>query len=216
MSLTTLYFFFFFNDTATTEIYTLSLHDALPICPRDVNAHELLHEINALPPELHQITRTQRGVRRSHAGQLAVDGGDAIFQRRRERRRRTAHHPGVGVDALELLLERRRFLLDRSEICGICLPSAERPEDEQPGDRRRRGHAPCPPAAAPPAPLHQHRIAHDRPAVARGASCRQRLELRDALIQRIELRPALRAPLRVRARRRGSPARPQRQQIIHR
>src|SRR3712207_8629915 len=26
-------FFFFFNDTATTEIYTLSLHDALPICP---------------------------------------------------------------------------------------------------------------------------------------------------------------------------------------
>src|SRR2546427_3357215 len=35
--------FFFFNDTATTEIYTLSLHDALPIlavllamCPRDL------------------------------------------------------------------------------------------------------------------------------------------------------------------------------------
>src|SRR3712207_9400067 len=30
-------FLFFFNDTATTEIYTLSLHDALPIsvaCPR--------------------------------------------------------------------------------------------------------------------------------------------------------------------------------------
>src|SRR5256884_644241 len=26
------YSFFFFNDTATTEIYTLSLHDALPIC----------------------------------------------------------------------------------------------------------------------------------------------------------------------------------------
>src|SRR2546428_8816471 len=26
--------FFFFNDTATTEIYTLSLHDALPIYPR--------------------------------------------------------------------------------------------------------------------------------------------------------------------------------------
>src|SRR3712207_9354437 len=25
-------FLFFFNDTATTEIYTLSLHDALPIC----------------------------------------------------------------------------------------------------------------------------------------------------------------------------------------
>src|SRR2546427_3301015 len=28
-------FFFFFNDTATTEIYTLSLHDALPIWTMD-------------------------------------------------------------------------------------------------------------------------------------------------------------------------------------
>src|SRR3712207_8328815 len=26
-----MFYFFFFNDTATTEIYTLSLHDALPI-----------------------------------------------------------------------------------------------------------------------------------------------------------------------------------------
>src|SRR5256885_9713893 len=31
MLLLHIYFFFFFNDTATTEIYTLSLHDALPI-----------------------------------------------------------------------------------------------------------------------------------------------------------------------------------------
>src|SRR5690348_18448757 len=30
-------FFFFFNDTATTEIYTLSLHDALPIFATDNN-----------------------------------------------------------------------------------------------------------------------------------------------------------------------------------
>src|SRR6202047_5625594 len=30
-SVVSLVFFFFFNDTATTEIYTLSLHDALPI-----------------------------------------------------------------------------------------------------------------------------------------------------------------------------------------
>src|SRR2546427_8383373 len=31
-------FFFFFNDTATTEIYTLSLHDALPISDRGAGA----------------------------------------------------------------------------------------------------------------------------------------------------------------------------------
>src|SRR5439155_21070065 len=30
------FFFFFFTDPATTEIYTLSLHDALPICPSNV------------------------------------------------------------------------------------------------------------------------------------------------------------------------------------
>src|ERR1017187_11017541 len=41
-------FFFFFNDTATTEIYTLSLHDALPISLREPNGEWLRLEI-ALP-----------------------------------------------------------------------------------------------------------------------------------------------------------------------
>src|SRR3712207_9550967 len=49
-------FFFFFNDTATTEIYTLSLHDALPICrvghghplPRPGELHgALVHDLRA-------------------------------------------------------------------------------------------------------------------------------------------------------------------------
>src|SRR6266516_6569024 len=35
--MTVLTFFFFFNDTATTEIYTLSLHDALPISHQEVS-----------------------------------------------------------------------------------------------------------------------------------------------------------------------------------
>ena len=33
------FFFFFFNDTATTEIYTLSLHDALPIQADEVESN---------------------------------------------------------------------------------------------------------------------------------------------------------------------------------
>src|SRR5438093_10214784 len=33
ISITIFSFFFFFNATSPTEIYTLSLHDALPICP---------------------------------------------------------------------------------------------------------------------------------------------------------------------------------------
>src|SRR5258708_35553802 len=35
--------FFFFNDTATTEIYTLSLHDALPICLARLGRSRLFH-----------------------------------------------------------------------------------------------------------------------------------------------------------------------------
>src|SRR2546430_5746737 len=43
MSLHQISIFFFFNDTATTEIYTLSLHDALPISP-----HQHVVEIHSL------------------------------------------------------------------------------------------------------------------------------------------------------------------------
>src|SRR2546426_12234960 len=41
MYLTLIFSFFFFNDTATTEIYTLSLHDALPIFHPGVALHVL-------------------------------------------------------------------------------------------------------------------------------------------------------------------------------
>src|SRR2546427_7247816 len=55
-------FFFFFNDTATTEIYTLSLHDALPISddllaegilPADVRRDELSGECERSRSEEH-------------------------------------------------------------------------------------------------------------------------------------------------------------------
>src|SRR2546430_9029606 len=47
VAIDTIFVLFFFNDTATTEIYTLSLHDALPIfvpggtSPRGLEAHAL-------------------------------------------------------------------------------------------------------------------------------------------------------------------------------
>src|SRR2546429_1565152 len=47
--------FFFFNDTATTEIYTLSLHDALPICPAMVRAGRVRESTDLL-----QISRVGR------------------------------------------------------------------------------------------------------------------------------------------------------------
>src|SRR2546430_12521614 len=62
--------FFFFNDTATTEIYTLSLHDALPIFPGQGSA----------PPEIAlQLDRSTREHRRpaQHPEQLAAARGPA-------------------------------------------------------------------------------------------------------------------------------------------
>src|SRR3712207_5115821 len=69
--------FFFFNDTATTEIYTLSLHDALPIC------------------ETHdgEAADTLAGARLAHEGQClaGMDGeGDVV---------EGWDHPGVGLEA---------------------------------------------------------------------------------------------------------------------
>src|SRR2546430_9794980 len=51
--------FFFFNDTATTEIYTLSLHDALPISGRAgrVARRSLRHRARGMPP----VDRQQAG-----------------------------------------------------------------------------------------------------------------------------------------------------------
>src|SRR2546427_12039526 len=43
------YVFFFFNDTATTEIYTLSLHDALPISlPRKERGNEMKSKLSLI------------------------------------------------------------------------------------------------------------------------------------------------------------------------
>src|SRR2546430_10022559 len=53
-------YFFFFNDTATTEIYTLSLHDALPISVGDdyaVPCQTGCHRGRALPDRDRKSTR---------------------------------------------------------------------------------------------------------------------------------------------------------------
>src|SRR5256885_12717809 len=58
MTLSFLLLFFFFNDTATTEIYTLSLHDALPIFASGVglrvgDAREAVHMQHTLAVDAH-------------------------------------------------------------------------------------------------------------------------------------------------------------------
>src|SRR6266849_501911 len=60
---------FFFNDTATTEIYTLSLHDALPICARLTLVGKAIHlrsahEQAAPPKSLADPDQRRRNLRR--------------------------------------------------------------------------------------------------------------------------------------------------------
>src|SRR3712207_7110110 len=64
-------FFFFFNDTATTEIYTLSLHDALPICAADPRRGRRRRARAAL-----RRPRDHGGDERDHRGQGRAHGSD--------------------------------------------------------------------------------------------------------------------------------------------
>src|SRR3712207_8923106 len=58
---------FFFNDTATTEIYTLSLHDALPICEPAIACRRSTRPVGRL--------RRARGVARERLrGRRALTG----------------------------------------------------------------------------------------------------------------------------------------------
>src|SRR2546423_12113755 len=56
-----LFFFFFFNDTATTEIYTLSLHDALPIWPLPRNSCDAIAFRRRAPPPSRARASMPRG-----------------------------------------------------------------------------------------------------------------------------------------------------------
>src|SRR5258705_13518196 len=63
MDITRKNLFFFFNDTATTEIYTLSLHDALPIYRRGSSPHRRVHflgPVSTHAPPRHYRSRCQR------------------------------------------------------------------------------------------------------------------------------------------------------------
>src|SRR3712207_8680456 len=54
-------YFFFFNDTATTEIYTLSLHDALPICGDRVERGEDRRDAHVAELAREPVQQVRRG-----------------------------------------------------------------------------------------------------------------------------------------------------------
>src|SRR3712207_8306344 len=82
-------FFFFFNDTATTEIYTLSLHDALPICRKSENA-------GSQRPQVYQSATctTHLTLRRSGESQ-AKDRGTTVGWPDRKSTRLNSSHANI-------------------------------------------------------------------------------------------------------------------------
>src|SRR6266540_412581 len=70
------FLFFFFNDTATTEIYTLSLHDALPVNNRaDVKNHSLSFAIG--PPSV-ALVSSSRPILSTNLTPLAARKGERL------------------------------------------------------------------------------------------------------------------------------------------
>src|SRR5258708_29683258 len=61
-----IFFFFFFNDTATTEIYTLSLHDALPISARSTLQQRVWCTLPAWPGRSGRRDRKSTRLNSSH------------------------------------------------------------------------------------------------------------------------------------------------------
>src|SRR2546422_6065183 len=86
-------FFFFFNDTATTEIYTLSLHDALPISTllprgRDDHAAQVHPRFVSIPARAQTLDRKSTRLNSSH-GYISY----AVFCLKKKKR----HHTSVPV-----------------------------------------------------------------------------------------------------------------------
>src|SRR5256885_5609602 len=106
---------FFFNDTATTEIYTLSLHDALPIysrppeCPRGLVGERRVGHLENAPP----------GHERSHDAQQDRDSARAL---RSEEHTSELQSPCNLVCRL-LLEKKKRF---RDTQTSSCTPSTSK------------------------------------------------------------------------------------------
>src|SRR3712207_7617335 len=95
-------FSFFFNDTATTEIYTLSLHDALPIC---------LRPDDPAGADGRAVRAGGRAARR--AGPRLGASGRAVRQRRPSRVRRSEEHTSELQSRQYLVC---RLLLEKKKI----------------------------------------------------------------------------------------------------
>src|SRR5256885_10122698 len=88
-------FLFFLNDTATTEIYTLSLHDALPIYghgePAEWSPHRGRQRLDPVPRLQRDVAGGQRRLGLADAGGCARRNSDLHIQDRKSTRLNSSH-----------------------------------------------------------------------------------------------------------------------------
>src|SRR3712207_7914785 len=105
-------FFFFFNDTATTEIYTLSLHDALPIClllevdPEGEVAHHLEEREVARVADLFYVLRAEAFLGAHRAG-----GGRPLLARDRKSTRLNSSHANISYAVFCLKKKKKKITI---------------------------------------------------------------------------------------------------------
>src|SRR5256886_15724946 len=106
-----LFFFFFFNDPAPPEIYTLPLHDALPISVDDVGVPDCPAEVGGGPVDFARLDAVDvRHCPLERDGVTAVVAHDALRHPRRTRRIEDVERIGRG-DRHALRASRRRHQL---------------------------------------------------------------------------------------------------------
>src|SRR2546430_3835436 len=93
-----IFFFFFFNDTATTEIYTLSLHDALPISlAAQDDLDDLAHGAAAAGPPGDQLG-------------LGAGLGTGVGDRRRDRKSTRLNSSHSQISYAVFCLKKKKFV----------------------------------------------------------------------------------------------------------
>src|SRR3712207_8664223 len=107
--------FFFFNDTATTEIYTLSLHDALPIFPR-VGLGRDPGQVQRVAGEVGDVLDLR------HLVVVRQDDGAALVGQPARSEEHTSELQSRQYLVCRLLLEKKKSLSDPMLCCNQLPP----------------------------------------------------------------------------------------------
>src|SRR6266540_6787525 len=82
-------FFFFFNDTATTEIYTLSLHDALPTSRRHLRGGARLATAAALVLGRQRLQPRDRKSTRLNSSHITISYAVFCLKKKKKKHKKT-------------------------------------------------------------------------------------------------------------------------------